>query len=567
VTEFGPTEPLSQYIHETKYRQEGETFLDSVSRISNHLKDDDEHYHSTRDILKNQRFLPAGRIQSACGATRQVTPYNCFVSGTIADTLTGPNGILPRASEAAETMRMGGGIGYDFSTLRPKGDLIKSLDSVSSGPLSFMSIYDSICRTIASAGHRRGAQMGVLRVDHPDILEFVNAKHDESSLRGFNISVGITDNFMYAVESGTDFSLNFGGKSYRNIDARSLWEQIMRSTYDWAEPGVIFLDTINSDNNLWYCEEISATNPCGEQPLPPHGACLLGSFNLTRYMEPQGKIHEGFEIYKFNWDQLIHDIPIIVRAMDNVIDRAIYPLPSQEIEAKTKRRMGLGITGFANTVEALGHSYGSPLANQFLTKILDTLNEVAYETSISLAIEKGPFPAFQAVSYAKKGFASRLPERIRGLIREHGIRNSHLTSIAPTGTISLAADNVSSGIEPVWQKSYERIIQTFNGPVVHSVTDYGSRVFGNSPRTVSDCTLDDHLNTLLVASTRVDSAVSKTCNVPTHTPWEDFKALYFKAWKGGAKGITTYRIGGKRSGILSEEACFIDPTTGERSCE
>ncbi len=340
---------ISDFVYKTKYLQPGESFEEGMTRIAGALQDSDHHFREFRDALMDRRFLPAGRIQVAVGAIRSTTPYNCYVSNTIPDSMEGITNVL---SESLQTMRLGGGIGYDFSTLRPAGDIIRSLDSHSCGPVGdqhrdrgFMDLYDAGCSVIASAGHRRGAQMGVLRVDHPDIFHFIRAKRTPGRLTNFNVSVGITDEFMQAVESDGVFELKFRDRIYQTVRARNLWDEIMRSTWDYAEPGVLFLDTINRKNNLWYCERISATNPCGEQPLPPYGACLLGSFNLTKYLYDQyERIAEVS--YHFDWEKFKHDIPAVVRAMDNVIDRAIYPLPQQEREAKSKRRMGLGITGW-----------------------------------------------------------------------------------------------------------------------------------------------------------------------------------------------------------------------------
>ena len=466
---YGPTLPISEEIHAMKYRAPNESFEEAMNRVAYALKDDEEHYLNFKDILLEQKFLPAGRVQSSMGSPRQVTPYNCFVSETVEDSM---DGIMGAARDAAQTMRLGGGIGYDFSTLRPKGAMIKSLDSRSSGPISFMGIFDSICKTISSAGHRRGAQMGVLRVDHPDIEEFIRAKNNSTELTQFNISVGVTDKFMEAVKSDDDFNLTFRGRVYKTVKARALWDDILRSTWDWAEPGILFIDRINRKNNLWYCETISATNPCGEQPLPPNGACLLGSFNLTRYIKMGS---HGFRV--FDMDMFRHDIPIVVRAMDNVVDRAVYPLEAQKKEAENKRRMGLGLTGVANALEALGYPYGKPRFLKELSTIMQALRDTAYRTSISLAIEKGAFPLYNN-NYLTSEFALTLPKDIRQDIKTYGIRNSHLLSIAPTGTISLSADNISSGIEPVFSHYYDRTIQTFEGPRVERVEDYGSRVFG-----------------------------------------------------------------------------------------
>lgn len=753
---------------------------------------------------------------------------NCFVSDTIKDSM---ESIMAVATQAAETMRLGGGIGYDFSTLRPRGALIKSLDTRSSGPIAFMDIYDAICKTIASAGHRRGAQMGVLRVDHPDIEEFIRAKTNSGRLTQFNISVGITDEFMEAVRNNTMFDLRFEGVVYKRISAVALWNEILRSTWDWAEPGVLFLDTINKKNNLFYCETIAATNPClhgdsvietvegrkkikditypvkvytmlpdgslgvrqasaawktkseaktvvvtvgsgkqltctpdhkiyvrgkgwvradelkkgdmlvhlcrarrgaaysgiklstehnrayrmehrfmfeglygslppssdvhhldgntynnvssnlcelahsdhstvtrfgcdndhqikgddgkwisnnsnyvkpivempdglrsnlknqksacvvsvtegpvadvydmsveethnfiadflvvhncGEQPLPPHGACLLGSMNLTKYIVQDVVPPEGWEAdfpYEFDYEQFVNDIPHIVRAMDNVIDATVYPLIEQAKEAKSKRRMGLGLTGVANTGEILGYQYGSPEFLKWLEDIMRVFRDEVYHASIELAKEKGFFPLFD-LEYLNSGFAKTLPEDLKERIRLHGIRNSHLLSIAPTGTISLSADNISSGIEPVFSHEYERTIQTFDGPKVEKVQDFAWREFGIKGRTANETPVQDHVAVLNLASKYVDSACSKTCNVGDDVTWDEFKDVYMQAWLGGASGCTTFRLAGKRYGVLNASAvedvaekevveednfideggaCFFDPSTGLRTCE
>ena len=575
----GPSTPLSIEIDEMKYRQKGETFDDKVKRMASALADDAEHEMEIEEIFGEQRFLPAGRVQTAIGSKRITTAYNCFVSGEIEDSM---NSIMEKASEAAETMRRGGGIGYCFSAIRPRGDLIKSLDSKSSGPVSFMGIFDAVCQTIASSGHRRGAQMAVLRVDHPDIEEFVGAKRNSDKLTGFNISVGVTDKFMEALKNEDDsFDLVFAGKVHRTVSARKLWDDIMESTWDWAEPGVLFLDRIAEMNNLHYCEENKATNPCGEQPLPAHGACLLGSFNLTKYVDGE----------RFDFTQFKKDIPHIIRAMDNVIDRTIYPLKAQSDEAKNKRRMGLGVTGLANAGEMLGHPYGSEGFMSWAEKVFACLRDNAYRASAALAAEKGAFPLYRE-QYLKGNFIRTLPASVKKEIRKHGIRNSHLTSIAPTGTISLVSDNVSGGIEPVFSHYYDRTIQTFEGPKVERVSDY-AYARGVEGRKADDITVLEHLEVLALAQHYVDSACSKTCNVGNDVTYEEFKDVYYKAWEMGCKGITTFRAAGKRYGILqtveSEEeekgqvesvaqevgteedangatACFIDPTTGQREC-
>jgi len=573
----GPITSISEEIDAMKYRQDGESFDDKVKRMAGALNDTPEHQLELEDIFGNMRFLPAGRVQNAMGSRRITTAFNCFVSGVIEDNM---KSIMKRAAEAAETMRKGGGIGYDFSRLRPRGDHINSLDSQSSGPVSFMGIFDAVCQTIASSGHRRGAQMGVLRVDHPDILDFIRAKRNSDKLTGFNISVGITDAFMEALDNNTEYELLFDGVVRGTLSAQMVWDEIMNSTWDWAEPGVLFIDRIQEMNNLWYCETIEATNPCGEQPLPPQGACLLGSFNLVKYLD------KSADNYTFNFTQFKKDIPHVVRAMDNIIDRTIYPLKEQSDEAKDKRRMGLGVTALANAGELLGYPYASPDFLNWTEKVFACLRDNCYKASALLAKEKGAFPMYRP-EYLKSNFVRTLPASVKKEIREYGIRNSHLTSIAPTGTISLVADNVTGGIEPVFSHYYDRTIQTFEGPRVERVEDYAySR--GVAGRTSSDISVQDHLAVLLLSQHYIDSACSKTCNVGDDVSYEDFKQVYVDAWKGGAKGCTTFRISGKRFGIFNEtveaeekvsstneemveeegkvEACFIDPLTGQKEC-
>ena len=557
---YGMTLPLSEEIDKVKYRQVGEDFYSKIVRIAGALKDDPLHFETFKDSLRHMRFLPAGRVQNAMGATRKTTAFNCFVSGDIEDSM---DSIMSRATEAAETMRRGGGIGYDFSKLRPRGDLIKSLDSKASGAVSFMGIYDSICQTIASSGHRRGAQMGVLRIDHPDIEQFITAKQNSTTLTGFNISVGVTDLFMECLEEEKPFPLVYEGKVYREVDPVALWDMIMRSTWDWAEPGVLFIDTINKMNNLHYCETISSTNPCGEQPLPPYGACLLGSFNLPKYVLDA----------KFDMGLFISDIYTVVRAMDNVVDRTIYPLEAQAAEARNKRRMGLGVTGLANAAEMMGMPYASEQFMEWSELVLSTLRDHCYSASADVAKEKGSFPLYDEYNYTQGKFFATLSDWVQEKIKLNGIRNSHLTSIAPTGTISLTADNVSSGIEPPFSMFYDRTIQKFDGHDVERIEDYAYSQ-GITSRTANEISAEEHLKVLALASKYVDSAVSKTCNVGDGVNYQDFKELYTNAWKMGCKGITTFRASGKRYGILNEvkeeepkaEACFIDPTTGQKEC-
>ena len=577
---LGPSMPISEEIDTMKYRLEGETFNEKIKRIARALCDGTEHQWELEDILGHMRFLPAGRVQNAMGSPRITTAYNCFVSGHIEDSM---DGIMKRACEAAETMRRGGGIGYDFSRIRPRGDLIKSLDSKSSGPVSFMGIFDSICQTIASSGHRRGAQMGVLRIDHPDVLDFIRAKRNSDKLTGFNISVGITDAFMEALDSGSDYTLYFDGHERGSLSAQRVWDEVMESTWDWAEPGVLFIDRINDMNNLYYCETIEATNPCGEQPLPPYGACLLGSFNLTKYVGLDK--FDGTYNY-FDYPKFESDIKHVVRAMDNVVDRTIYPLKEQEDEARDKRRMGLGVTGLANAGEMLGYLYGTDKFLNWMENIFKTLRDECYRASAELADEKGAFPLYDE-RYWEGGFFKTLSKDVQALIKKNGIRNSHLTSIAPTGTISLVGDNVSGGIEPVFSHYYDRTIQTFDGPKVERVKDYAYSK-GVEGRTANDISVQEHLDVLLLAQKYIDSACSKTCNVGDDVTYESFKQVYVDAWKGGAKGCTTFRLSGKRFGILNApveeekkvsgetqemveeegkvEACFIDPLTGQKEC-
>lgn len=587
---FGPRSPFSEELHAMKYRQEGETFRDAMNRVASRLTDTREEYHDFREILLSMRFMPAGRIQAAVGAPRATTPYNCFVSGTIPDSFTKADNehmssIMHRAHQAADTMRMGGGIGYDFSTLRPEGALITKLGSQSSGPLSFMKVFDAVCRATASAGHRRGAQMGVLRIDHPDILKFITAKHDQETLSGFNISVAVTDKFMEHLETGKAFPLMFDGQVYSEVDPLALWDTLMRSTWDWADPGVLFIDTINRMNNLYYCETLAATNPCGEQPLPPFGACLLGSFNLVNYIQT---LSDGRN--EFDWDAFIDDIPQVVRAMDMVVDVARYPLPEQEHEAKSKRRMGLGYTALANAGETLGFPYGSNAFLEFEATVGRTLMNEAYRASALLAKERGSFPAFDKTKYLAGEFIKGLDPEVVTLIKKYGLRNSHLTSIAPTGTISMSADNVSSGLEPVFAKTTQRPVNTPEGPVIAELNDYAWEQFGTEPVLADSVTADQHLAVLATAQRFVDSAVSKTCNVAPDMPWDDFRALYKRGWEMGCKGMTTFNSGGKKMALLTKkdgktnhppaevsreerpvelvgEACSFDPATGRKSCE
>jgi len=563
---YGPQVPACDAVHTTKHRLPNEPFVEAMSRQSAAMADNEEHRQALKSILMHQRFMAAGRVQISMGSPRDVTAFNCFVSGQIEDSM---ESIMQRATEAAETMRRGGGIGYDFSGLRPRNSLIASLGSSSSGPVSFMGIYNAICEVISSVGHRRGAMMAVLRVDHPDIEEFVRAKRDEVSLKNFNISVGITDKFMECVRTGESFDLTFGGVVHDSVDASALWDEIMRSNYDWAEPGVLFLDRINEMNPLNYCETIEASNPCGEQPLPPFGACLLGSFNLVKY------VGSG----SMNYGLLKADIPYVVRAMDNVIDRTSYPLPEQELEAKIKRRMGLGFTGLANALTLCGIRYSSKEAVRFVRKVAKTLSTTAIEASCSLAKEKGHFPGYTK-EYLNTAHVKALPNALQKLISKYGIRNSHLTSIAPCGTISFGADNISSGLEPVFAHEVDRTVMMGHTLSIVRVKDYVYALTGLKGETADELTTDQHLDMQIAVQPFIDSAISKTINVGDGVTFNEFKDIYMKAWRGKLKGCTTYRAAGKRYGILNKveltqegassvsgAACFIDPETGDKTCD
>ena len=569
VSKYGPSVPSCNELHASKYRLPNESFDECMARISLHMSDDEEHFTQLKEILLDMRFMPAGRIQSAMGSPRDVTAYNCFVSGTIEDSM---QSIMEKATQAAETMRRGGGIGYDFSNIRPSGDRIVSLDSSASGPVSFMRIYDAICRTIVSAGHRRGAMMGVLRVDHPDIEEFIRSKRNGHALTNFNISVGVTDKFMECVTKDTMFPLSFNGKIYKEINAVALWDEIMKANWDWAEPGVLFIDRINEENPLYYCEDIAATNPCGEQPLPPFGACLLGSFNLVKYVNIE---RYGSNLkYRFDFNQFTKDIPIVVNAMDNVIQRTIYPLNEQRKEAELKRRMGLGITGLGNALTLMEMDYGSSVTIRFIRKLMRCLTYNAYSASSDRAVQLGTFPLYDKDKYLAGKFVSRFPDSLKEKIKKQGMRNSHLISIAPTGTISFCADNISSGLEPTFSHEVNRTVNTEFGLVNVILKDYVYNKFNRKGQTTEDLTTDAHLNTQIACQPYVDSAISKTINVGENVTFPEFRDIYTKAWKGNLKGVTTFRLAGKRYGILNKveasetegTACYFDPDTGQKEC-
>ncbi|HEY6917623.1 MAG TPA: adenosylcobalamin-dependent ribonucleoside-diphosphate reductase [Tabrizicola sp.] len=503
--------------------------------------------------LEGFKFLPAGRITAGAGTGRSVTLFNCFVMGTIPDTM---EGIFTSLKEAALTMQQGGGIGYDFSTIRPKGAEVKGVAADASGPLSFMDVWDAMCRTIMSAGSRRGAMMATMRCDHPDIEAFIEAKRDPARLRMFNLSVLVTDAFMAAVKADGPWELVFGGRVYKTIQAQDLWNKIMRSTFDYAEPGVIFIDRINAMNNLGYVETIAATNPCGEQPLPPYGACLLGSINLPTLVKDAFEAHSSMDM-----KALDHLVRVAVRAMDNVVDASRFPLPEQQAEAKAKRRIGLGVTGLADALLMVGLRYGSEEAAKVTELWMHAIARAAYLASVDLANEKGAFPLFDAEGFLASGNMAQMDQDVREAIAKHGIRNALLTSVAPTGTISLYAGNVSSGIEPVFAYAYTRkVLQKDGSRTEEEVVDYAVRLWrekhGDAPlpdHFVNAQTLPplDHVRMQAAAQKWVDSSISKTINCPEDISFDAFKEVYMAAWDQGCKGCTTYRPNDVTGSVLT----------------
>ncbi|TDL91403.1 adenosylcobalamin-dependent ribonucleoside-diphosphate reductase [Meridianimarinicoccus aquatilis] len=561
--------PIAEAIWDMKYRlksAEGNALDASVedtwARIAKALaavENDPKAWEPKfRDALDDFKFLPAGRIIAGAGTGRSVTLFNCFVMGTIPDSM---GGIFEMLREAALTMQQGGGIGYDFSTIRPKGAPVQGVAADASGPLSFMDVWDAMCRTIMSAGSRRGAMMATMRCDHPDVEAFITAKSDGARLRMFNLSVLITDDFMAAVKADKSWDLVFEGATYKTVRARDLWDAIMQSTFDFAEPGVIFIDRINTANNLNYCEQIAATNPCGEQPLPPYGACLLGSINLAKLVADP--FSDTACVDEAALDDLVRTA---VRMMDNVVDASRFPLEAQAQEAQAKRRIGLGVTGLADALLMVGLRYGSEEAARQTDRWLHAIARAAYLASSDLAAEKGAFPLFDAEPYLASGTMSQMDEDVRAAIAKNGIRNALLTSIAPTGTISLYAGNVSSGIEPVFAYSYTRkVLQKDGSKTEEEVVDYAVQMwrekYGDRPLPeyfVNAQTLPplDHVRMQAAAQKWVDSSISKTINCPEDISFEAFKDVYMAAWDQGCKGCTTYRPNAVTGSVLSvsEEA-------------
>ena len=589
-----PPQEISAEILLEKYAKDGERTVDDVyRRVANALAAIEPESARGRYVGRflnalHSGFIPAGRIQSAAGTSLSATLINCFVQ-PIGDSITsskdGHPGIYTALAEAAETMRRGGGVGYDFSRIRPRGAAVAGTQSFASGPVSYMHVFDRSCETVESAGARRGAQMGVLRCDHPDIEEFIHAK-DSGALTNFNISVAVTDKFMQAVVDDTPIALvheatpgqvelaagayqlggDHGGEwVYRSVPARELWDQIMRSTYDHAEPGVLFLDQMNRDNNLAYCEEIAATNPCAEQPLPPYGCCCLGSINLARFVDAPFT-----ESARFNEASFIELVSDAIRMLDNVLDATVWPLPQQQLEAANKRRVGLGFTALGDALIMLNLRYDSAEARVMAARISEVMRDAAYRASVELAMERGPFPLFSADLYlSAPSFASRLPAAIKAAIRKHGIRNSHLLSIAPTGTISLAfADNASNGIEPAFSWRYFRKKRMPDGTTrEYSVEDHAWRLFNHlrgvdhaaKPLpaafvTALEMSAQAHEAMVAAVAPFIDTSISKTVNVPADYPYSDFQNLYLDAWRSGLKGLATYRPNAVLGSVLSTDA-------------
>ena len=585
-------QPISLDVLSEKYLKPGETTADELyQRVARALASVEKpelraKYESLFLANLKAGAIGAGRIMSAAGTDIQATLINCFVQ-PVGDCIQGVDdegfpGIYEALREAAETMRRGGGVGYDFSRIRPKGAQVKATASMASGPCSYMNVFDQSCSTVESAGARRGAQMGVLRIDHPDVHEFITAKRTPGRWNNFNVSVGVSDAFIQAVQNNAPWELVHKARPgaallaqgahqradgqwvYATVQARQLWDTIMKSAYDFAEPGILFLGRINEDNNLHYCEDIAATNPCGEQPLPSYGCCDLGPIILTRFVRHPF----GFGgVAAFDFDAFTQAVALQVRALDNVLDVTYWPLPQQRDEAMAKRRIGVGFTGMGNTLAMLCLRYDLPEGRTMAARIAECMRDAAYAASVDLAREKGVFPKFDATGYLAEGtFASRLPESLQAAIRAHGIRNSHLLSIAPTGTVSLAfADNASNGIEPPFSWMYKRKKRESDGSTTeYAVEDHAWRLYrelGGDVNALPDyfvsalaMSAQDHIAMMEAVQPFVDTAISKTVNIPADYPYEDFKDLYLQAWRARLKGLATYRPNSILGSVLETHA-------------
>lgn len=574
---------LSRQVWAAKYRHGRETSVaDTWRRVAAAVAEaEDQHREKWTEafqgLLQDFRFLPGGRILAGAGTNRDVTLFNCFVMGPIDDTL---EGIFDSLKAGAVTMQQGGGIGHDFSTLRPAGTPVRGKGTIASGPVSFMHIWDAMCATMLSTGARRGAMMATLRIDHPDIEAFIDAKRDPAALRNFNLSVQVTDDFMTAVQNDQEWPLVFpvaddaaeGAVIHRRwsntagevacrvariVPARALWERLQRAAYEVAEPGVLFIDTINRENNLWYREQITATNPCGEIPLPPYGACNLGSLNLTRFVSRAFTPAAAMDM-----EALQAAARLAVRFLDNVIEISRYPLPQQAAAARETRRLGLGVTGLADALTMLGQRYDTQRARDTAARILQAICHAAYQASVDLADERGRFPAFDGEEYLQGPFAERLPQNIRAGIARSGIRNSHLLAIAPAGTISLLANNVSSGIEPMFALEFDRQVLGADGQrhtyrVRDAAWDSWQREHpgADTPSEFIAATAvsaRDHLAMQAALQPWVDNSISKTVNVPAASGFEEFAGLYGEAYRLGLKGCTVFRPTPATSSVLTQ---------------